>query len=219
MTLSKDIWSIIFKFSRIYDFLNIMLVEKTAYAGYKIHASPIFSFYGEYCEDYNAFLGTINPFCQMCDDTKEDELYIDINNVFESHNLSSPCCKNIICPNCVKNDGGRITCHYMFIESIVYIQEKEKEVCICCDDIQYKWLPCQKILNDKEIDKYIVVKKDYNSYSTKKIDHSLDFEEESLDCGSDCDHPTEYVDYTDVYAKCVCKNCGFICGARNYMDS
>jgi hypothetical protein len=214
MTLSKDIWSLIFKCSQVKDFLNLMLVEKSAYNGFKINASPTLTFHGK--QTANSFeIHEANVFCQLCEKyMKTDEIFVQPNDCFNSSDLSSPCCMNILCPKCVQvSNDGKITLHYLFIESIVYIQEDEMFDCDCCDNkYMYMWVPCTKVLTQKEISSYRTVKTDCNSYTTKKMEHYLDWDD-------DWDNLEASVDYTDIYAKCICKNCGFTCGARNYLDS
>ena len=209
MTISKDIWSIIFQHLHVEHFLNAMLTEKAAYEGFKLHASPTLILRKNE-RDIETYL------CQLCYDnqyTRGDEVNINYETPLSSVDLSSPCCRYLVCPKCPRMDEQTktTTFHYLFIKDVIYLQhddvDEEEPISLDTNCIQYMWVPSESF--PKSILKnYSVVDDNYNSFTSKKIEAAkLKSWAEDNRC------------YTDVCVRCECKYCGFECSARNYMDS
>lgn len=207
MTISRDIWSIIFKHLHVEHFLNAMLAEKAAYEGFKLHFSPTLTLKNAWL--FNNETNFDQMSCHLCSEHNIQDMYINYTHPLSSTDLSSPCCRRIVCPKCplINKKEKIITFHYLFIKNVIYLQPKEKEpVPLHTDRIQYnRWVPCESF-PETIMKNYSIVDNNYNSFTSKKM-RTIQIEQGN-----------NKICYADVCARCICKYCGFECGVRNYMN-
>ena len=125
--------------------------------------------------------------------------------------VTTSCCLSILCPKCfvVDTSKGIITTNHLYINSVIYLQDEENLDLERFDDcikgnsyVQYNWC-LFKPIDNKLLDNYSVINKNYNSYDNPKKDYDDDKE----------------IDYAFMHALCECKTCDFKCTAEIYMDS
>ena len=150
--------------------------------------------------------------CSLCDgsplykSTFYDGTFCQMENncCLKKSSVTSPCCMSILCPMCLERKNNDMVANYLFIRSMIYLQDNENYDFEPFEDTsmnechQYNWV-LYKPINSSSLDEYQVVNKKYDKYII--------------------DNENDENDYSFTCALCECKNCGFKCTALNYANS